>query len=253
MPPSDQLSLNDQRAPVRVMPPSEAERLAGQYRWAVFPANTQNAALSSGLRPLSRTEIAGELSLRSLGGTGPLTYNVLGTGTFANASVGNELAVSPRSSDLTAVAALRPDDYSRVLILERIQSVGGRQQEQPALPTFRARITGPVRSLLTVFERWQISDQDAATLLGASSRSFVSDLRAGTASLASRDAQDRARLLLLIYAGVHSLLHTSEAERSWINSLLPVLDNQSIVDTMKRGSIADLMLIKEFVDRANGR
>jgi hypothetical protein len=99
-------------------------------------------------------------------------------------------------------------------------------------PSFRGRITAPVRALLSLFDRWQLGDQSGANLLGASEAQFVNDLRVGTASLSTKDMQDRARLLLRIYEGVHSLLRQPEAERSWINMPIPALGNRTILEMM---------------------
>jgi hypothetical protein len=122
-----------------------------------------------------------------------------------------------------------------------------------AASSFRGRVTGPVRSLLALFDRWQISDASAAILLGTPAASFVSDLRSGISTLNSRDLKDRARLIIGIYEGVHSLMQESDAERLWIKSPVPGLNSQSPFDVMMRGSISDLLRVKQFVDYANGR
>jgi hypothetical protein len=90
-------------------------------------------------------------------------------------------------------------------------------------------------------------------LLGASEGQFVNDLRVGTVGLSTKDMQDRARLLLRIYEGVHSLLRQPEAERSWINMQIPALSNRTILEMMLQGSMADLACARAFVDHANGR
>jgi hypothetical protein len=123
----------------------------------------------------------------------------------------------------------------------------------PIIEVFTGRVTGPVRSLIALFERWGISDFHAAELLGQQSRSFIGDLRAGSVGLDTRDLQDRARLILGIYEGVHSLLQDADAERSWINAKLEALENSSILDIMLRGSISDLTYAKSYVDYVNGR
>jgi hypothetical protein len=120
-------------------------------------------------------------------------------------------------------------------------------------PSFRGRITAPVQTLLALINRWQLDNQDAAKLLGASDAQFVIDLRVGTVGLSTKDMQDRVRLLLRIYEGVHSLLRQPEAERSWINVPIPALGNQAILETMLRGSMADLACVRAFVEHANGR
>ena len=129
----------------------------------------------------------------------------------------------------------------------------GKKKEVAYQPTFQGRITGPVRNLLAIFDRWQLTDRDAMLLLGADAISYINDLRVGTAGLTTRDMQDRAILLLNIYEGVHSLLREPTAERSWISSTLPAFGNRTILDTMRGGSIADLILVRAFVDHANRR
>lgn len=129
----------------------------------------------------------------------------------------------------------------------------GSATEATHQPTFQGRVTGPVSNLLAIFDRWQLTDKDAMLLLGTDAVSYINDLRVGTVGLATRDMQDRALLLLKIYEGVHSLLREPAAERSWISSTLPAFGNRTILDTMRGGSIADLILVKAFVDHANGR
>jgi hypothetical protein len=90
-------------------------------------------------------------------------------------------------------------------------------------------------------------------VLGQQSSSFIGDLRAGSTGLDTRDLQDRARLILSIYEGVHSLLQDPDAERTWINAKLAALDNNSILDIILRGSISDLTYAKSYVDYVNGR
>jgi hypothetical protein len=120
-------------------------------------------------------------------------------------------------------------------------------------PQFQGRITGPVRTLLAIFARWDIGDQDAAKLLGKETARYIVDLRAGTAGLGDRDTQDRARLLLGIYEAVHSLLREADEEKSWLRAAMPNLGGRSLFDIMQNGSMADLLLARSFVDHANGR
>jgi len=122
-----------------------------------------------------------------------------------------------------------------------------------ATPQFQGRVTGPVRTLLSIFARWDISDQDAAKLLGKEAAQYIVDLRSGTAGLGDRDTQDRARLLLGIYEAVHSLLREADEEKSWLRAAMPTLGGRSLIELMQNGSFADLLLAKSFIDHANGR
>jgi hypothetical protein len=120
-------------------------------------------------------------------------------------------------------------------------------------PAYRGKVTGAVRTLLSIFDRWQIDENDAALFLGSGAANFVKDLRAGTAGLTARDTKDRAGLLVKIYEGVHSLMHDEEAERSWIRAPLGALGDRSILDIMRGGSLFDLMYVNKYIDHVNGR
>jgi len=122
-----------------------------------------------------------------------------------------------------------------------------------AQPNFRGKVTGPVRALLSIFDRWQIDDRDASLFLGRETAQFVRGLRAGTEGLNSRDAKDRARLLIEIYEGVYSLLRDPAAERAWISAPVRGLRDRSALEIMRGGSVADLLQVKAFVDHVNGR
>jgi hypothetical protein len=104
---------------------------------------------------------------------------------------------------------------------------GGTQDNTNSEPRFQGRISGPIRSLISIFARWEISDQDAAKLMGKETAQYLADLRAGTAGLTGRDTQDRARLLLGIYEAVHSLLREAAEEKSWLRGAMPALDGRS--------------------------
>lgn len=134
-----------------------------------------------------------------------------------------------------------------------LQNTGAPRTHSPTKLEFRGRVSGPVLGLLAIFDRWQIKDREAAILLGLQSTANLADLKAGTVGLGTRDLQDRARLIMNIYEGVHSLVRELDAEHSWISASMPALGGRSLLGVMKQGSIVDLMTAKAFVDYANGR
>ena len=120
-------------------------------------------------------------------------------------------------------------------------------------PTYRGRVSGPVSTLMSIFDRWQLDSRDAALFLGSETSDFINDLRVGTRGLNTRDTKDRARVLIKIYEGVHSLMRDAEAERSWIRAPLEGLNGRSILEVMRGGSITDLIYVSQFIDYVNGR
>jgi hypothetical protein len=120
-------------------------------------------------------------------------------------------------------------------------------------PTYRGRVSGPVRTLISIFDRWQLDSGDAALFLGSDTSDFINDLRVGTSGLNTRDIKDRARILIKIYEGVHSLMRDPEAERSWIRAPLAGLNGRAILEVMRGGSISDLIYVSQFIDHVNAR
>jgi hypothetical protein len=131
----------------------------------------------------------------------------------------------------------------------------GRSVQSPRqrTPDYRGKVTGHVHVLLSIFDRWQIADKEAVVFLGSDNVEFVNDLRKGSIGLGNRDAKDRARIIMRIYEGVHSLMRSADAERSWIRAPLPALNGRTVLDIMRDGSMSDLIYINQFVDYVNGR
>lgn len=125
--------------------------------------------------------------------------------------------------------------------------------EDASRPVFRARITGPVKSALKIFERWGINDAEGATILGEDNRAFVLDLRSGSRVLRSRDEKDRVRLLIEIYEGVFALFRDEKTEREWIRTKIEPLGSRSLFDLMTEGGFLSLYEAKEYVSFLNGR
>jgi hypothetical protein len=129
----------------------------------------------------------------------------------------------------------------------------GRSLSEPEPVTITSRVTGPVKAALAIFERWRIDEQQAATILGSEDPLLVTRLRTGAQLLRSRDAQDRARMLIDIYEGVFALFENAKAEQGWIRAPQPNFSGQSILGTMAEGSFLSLLRVKRFIDHVNGR
>jgi DNA-binding CsgD family transcriptional regulator len=121
------------------------------------------------------------------------------------------------------------------------------------LPAPAHRPAAPVTAVLRVFDRWDIGKSAGAIILGSTEPDLPGNLRAGRTTLASRDMQDRARLLLDIFEGVYALLRDQDAERAWIRVVRDELGPQSVLGLMTEGSQRNLIRALAFVDHVNGR
>jgi hypothetical protein len=127
----------------------------------------------------------------------------------------------------TAATAFRPDPIS--------------QDEAAAM----------FRAVLNLFGKWELTDDQAATLLDMPVRSYRR-WKAEGAGRVSRDG--RARLSNLI--GIHKALRIifSEATRgySWIRSANDAFGGASALDVMLGGELTDLMRVRRYLDAERG-
>ena len=98
----------------------------------------------------------------------------------------------------------------------------------------------PMKAFLLLLKRWRLDLNDGAILLGLPSDD-------------SRNPQVRLRTVLQIYAIVYSLLRDADAENRWIRDRRPELENASLLDTMLRGNMENLILANEFVEEFSAR
>jgi hypothetical protein len=139
-------------------------------------------------------------------------------------------------------------------LLSRLQS----QKNQPATNT--ANDLAPdrqaavlVRAFLRLAERWGLSDNEAAILLGHPDTGFIQDLKKNRSPVFLPDQLDRLRYVLDIYSTVNRLVQDPNAERLWIRQSWPRLENMSVLEVMLRGHMVDLIITYEFVEDYAGR
>ena len=98
--------------------------------------------------------------------------------------------------------------------------------------------------------RWKLNRQEAMTLLGLTATSTYANWKNGNTNTLPRDTLERISYLLEIDRTLKSTLNTEEknSEIETINVLntpLPSLKNQSPLDKMLMGNVADIYLVQQ--------
>lgn len=108
-----------------------------------------------------------------------------------------------------------------------------------------------LRAVLTLFGKWEITDEEAATLLDLPVRTYR---RWKTGQLGRLDRDTKARLSNIL--GIHKALRILFAEPqrgyAWIKAPNAVYGGRSALDVMLGGELTDLMRVRQYLDAERG-
>lgn len=118
---------------------------------------------------------------------------------------------------------------------------------------YRGRLKGPVAFLANLLRLWDIDDASAAILLGLEDVTLVRNILSGASELPTRDTKDRIRHLFAIRAALDQLFRDGTIESDWLREPRAELGGSSPFDLMLEGSMENLLLVRQFVERVSGR
>ena len=114
---------------------------------------------------------------------------------------------------------------------------------------------GPgLRAFANIAEAWGLTVADQLKLLGIASRSTFFKWRRETSPRLPRDTLERLSYVLGIYKSLQILLPDTKAADEWVrrpNNASP-FGGQSALDRMLSGQVADLYVVREYLDAERG-
>ena len=122
-------------------------------------------------------------------------------------------------------------------------------------PSYRGRITGPIRFVNQLLSTWQLEAEKACILLGMepSRLPYVNAVLQGNETLTGRDAKDRIAHLFQIRELLSALFRDEAVENEWLREPQKVLKGKVPMDLLLEGSMENLLLVREYVERVTGR
>lgn len=124
---------------------------------------------------------------------------------------------------------------------------------RPAPPA--ARLSGPaLRTFFRIAEAWSLSSDEARTLLGSPPRStYFVWKRTGHGQLA-RDTLERVSYILGIYKALQILLPDAAAADAWVRkpNTAPLFGGRPALERMLSGNVADLYVVRRYLDASRG-
>lgn len=115
--------------------------------------------------------------------------------------------------------------------------------------------TAPVLDDFAVFfalaDRWKLSTDQQMTLLGTPARStFFKWKKEG--GLVSADTEERISHLLAIFKALEILFPDPERADAWLRRTNRFFKNQTALDVMMGGKLADILSVRYYLDAQRG-
>lgn len=111
-----------------------------------------------------------------------------------------------------------------------------------------------LRTYFNIADAWRLSAREAMTLLGLRSRSTYHVWKEGKSGPLSRDTVERISYVLGIYKALQILLPEPSAADGWIRrpNKAPLFGGKPAIDRMLSGNVADLFVVRQYLDAQRG-
>src|SRR5262249_46461884 len=125
---------------------------------------------------------------------------------------------------------------------------GAARQPQPQLAP------GALRTFFRIANAWGLTSKETRILLGSPPESTFYKCKSGRVGVVPRDLLERLSYVLGIYKALQILLPPPSAADAWVKkaNTAPLFSGRSALDVMLSGNVADLYLIRQYLDAQRG-
>ncbi|AMS29046.1 MAG TPA: hypothetical protein DIU09_04465 [Hyphomonadaceae bacterium] len=131
-----------------------------------------------------------------------------------------------------------------MLTLERIETSGPAFRADPITQDEGAAM---FRAALNLFDKWDVTDEQAAVLLDMPVRTYRRWKAEGPGRL-SRDGRARLSNLLGIHKALRIIFTEAARGYAWIKAANSAFGGASALDIMLGGELTDLMRVRRYLD-----
>ncbi|MEX0368734.1 MAG: antitoxin Xre/MbcA/ParS toxin-binding domain-containing protein [Ruegeria sp.] len=118
-------------------------------------------------------------------------------------------------------------------------------------PVTDAEAGAMLRAVLTLFGKWALADEEAATLLDLPLRTFRR-WKAGQPGRMDRDTRARLSNLLGIHKALRILFVDPQRGYDWVRAPNAAFGGTSALSVMLGGELTDLMRVRRYLDAERG-
>lgn len=128
-------------------------------------------------------------------------------------------------------------------------------QTLPATVFDRKAMSGPaLRTFFRIVELWDLSVEEQMILLGLSARSTFFKWKKDANAVLPKDTLERISYIIGIYKALQILLSNEKAADEWVKkpNEAPLFSGKSALERMLSGQVADLFLVRQYLDSERG-
>lgn len=117
----------------------------------------------------------------------------------------------------------------------------------------RKDLTGPaLRTFFRIADAWGLKEQEQMRILGLDSRSTFQSWKRGAVAAIPKDALERISYVMGIYKGLQILL--PKTANDWVRkpNKASIFGGRPAVDRMTSGNVADLYVVRQYIDAQRG-
>lgn len=126
---------------------------------------------------------------------------------------------------------------------------------RPSAAPDRKGLSGPaLRTFFRIAGLWGLSVDEQMTLLGVTARSTFFKWKKNPNTVLPKDALERISYVLGIYKAIQILLPDEKAADEWVKrpNTAPPFGGRSALDRMMSGQVADLFVVRQYLDAQRG-
>ena len=128
-------------------------------------------------------------------------------------------------------------------------------QARPAAAVDRKGLSGPaLRTFFRIAGLWGLSVDEQMTLLGVTARSTFFKWKKDPNTVLPKDTLERISYILGVYKALQILLPDENAADEWVKrpNAAPLFGSRSALDRMLSGQVADLFVVRQYLDAQRG-
>jgi hypothetical protein len=111
-----------------------------------------------------------------------------------------------------------------------------------------------LKAFFRLADLWHLGTAEQMTLLGLTARSTFYQWKRTPPAVLPKDSLERISYLLGIYKALQILLPNEQAADQWVRqpNQAPLFGGRSALDRMLSGNVADLFLVRQYLDAQRG-